>query len=176
MTNVILPCGGATIRPYQTGDQPKLDQLTETIFGPGIKTRAAHVLRGATPHEPELSFVAEHEDQMIGSVRQTVFLVGETRALLLGPLGVLADFKNSGIGRSLMTASMEAAAMRARALNAPATILVGDEPYYKPFGFERVPFGSIKMPLPVDPGRILICRHHDDAPKLIAGVARPLVS
>ena len=34
-------------------------------------------------------------------------------------------------------------------------VLVGDEPYYGPLGFKRVPRGQISMPRPVDLDRIL---------------------
>ncbi|NNJ73888.1 MAG: hypothetical protein HKP56_01880, partial [Anderseniella sp.] len=36
-------------------------------------------------------------------------------------------------------------------------ILVGDEPYYAPFGFSRVPDGRLILPGPVDPARLLFC-------------------
>lgn len=38
---------------------------------------------------------------------------------------------------------------------APLVMLVGDEPYYGPLGFRRVPRGQISMPRPVDLARIL---------------------
>ena len=34
-------------------------------------------------------------------------------------------------------------------------MLVGDEPYYGPLGFKRIPRGQISMPRPVDLDRIL---------------------
>ncbi len=34
-------------------------------------------------------------------------------------------------------------------------VLVGDEPYYGPLGFKRIPRGQISMPRPVDLDRIL---------------------
>ncbi len=37
----------------------------------------------------------------------------------------------------------------------PASLLVGDEPYYARVGFARLPPGRVKFPGPVDPGRVL---------------------
>ena len=34
-------------------------------------------------------------------------------------------------------------------------MLVGDEPYYGPLGFTRIPYGQIAMPRPVDYNRVL---------------------
>ena len=34
-------------------------------------------------------------------------------------------------------------------------MLVGDEPYYGPLGFKRIPRGQVSMPRPVDLDRIL---------------------
>jgi predicted N-acetyltransferase YhbS len=39
--------------------------------------------------------------------------------------------------------------------DAGAVVLVGDEPYYGPLGFGRVPRGKLSMPRPVDLSRIL---------------------
>ena len=45
---------------------------------------------------------------------------------------------------------------RRRKSRAPArSILVGDEPYYGPLGFKRIPRGQISMPRPVDLDRLL---------------------
>ncbi|MGH7003489.1 MAG: GNAT family N-acetyltransferase, partial [Alphaproteobacteria bacterium] len=36
-------------------------------------------------------------------------------------------------------------------------ILVGDEPYYAPFGFRQIQGHQIGMPAPVEPSRFLAC-------------------
>jgi len=60
-----------------------------------------------------------------------------------------------------------------------SVILVGDEPYYGPLGFARIPHGRLTIPWPVDPDRLLI---HEIAPGALdaltgdivhAGLARP---
>jgi predicted N-acetyltransferase YhbS len=51
---------------------------------------------------------------------------------------------------------MQRALAGARVAGAAFVLLVGDEPYYSRFGFKRVPRGALRMPGPVDPGRILV--------------------
>ena len=128
-----------------------IDLINEEAFGPGRFTRAAYKIREGGPHERDLSFVAVHWGKVIGSVRMTRIAAGEGRALLLGPLAVIPDWKNVGIGRKLVRMALDAA----QKAGAPAVILVGDEPYYGPLGFKRIPRGQMSMPRPVDLDRLL---------------------
>ena len=57
-----------------------------------------------------------------------------------------------GIGRKLVATALEAA----KEAGASPVILVGDAPYYAPFGFTPMPEGRIRMPRPVDPARLLV--------------------
>jgi predicted N-acetyltransferase YhbS len=80
---------------------------------------------------------------------------------MLGPLAVRPAFKNLGSGRRLVAIALEAAAKA----GAPAVILVGDEPYYGPLGFRKIPRGQISMPRPVDLDRLL---SHEIIPGAVA--------
>ncbi|MFK0690261.1 GNAT family N-acetyltransferase, partial [Mesorhizobium sp. IMUNJ 23033] len=82
-------------------------------------------------------------------------------ALMLGPLAVRPAFKNLGIGRRLVAIALEAATKAGM----PAVMLVGDEPYYGPLGFTRIPRGQISMPRPVDLDRLL---SHEIVPGAVA--------
>lgn len=138
-----------------TAELPAHDHAIELIndeaFGPGRFARAAYKIREGGPHERSLSFVALRGDEVVASVRLTRIAAGEGRALLLGPLAVRPAHKNVGIGRKLVGIAIDAA----RQAGAGAVILVGDEPYYGPLGFRRVPRGQLTMPRPVDPERLL---------------------
>ncbi len=111
----------------------------------------------ASPHRPDVSFVGLAGEQVAGSIRLTPIRIGDTDALLLGPLTVSPDFKNRGLGKALMRTAMEAAA----AAGDKVVLLVGDAPYYSPFGFQQVPFGRITLPGPVDPARLLVALLND---------------
>jgi predicted N-acetyltransferase YhbS len=135
----------------QAAHDPQIDEINEEAFGPGRYTRAAYRIREGGPHARALSFVAMHGETVAGSVRMTWVAAGKGRALLLGPLAVRPEWKNIGIGRRLVAMALEAAAKA----NAGSVVLVGDEPYYGPLGFQRVPRGQLSMPGPVDLNRLL---------------------
>jgi predicted N-acetyltransferase YhbS len=140
-----------TYLPETPAHDAEIDHINEEAFGPGRFARAAYKIREGGPHERALSFVAMHDGAVIASVRLTRIAAGEGRALLLGPLAVRPSFKNIGIGRRLVAIALEAA----EKAGASAVVLVGDEPYYGPLGFKRIPRGQVSMPRPVDLDRIL---------------------
>ena len=137
--------------PETPAHDAEIEAINEEAFGPGRFARAAYRIREGGPHERHLSFVAAKGGAVIASVRMTRVAAGEGRALLLGPLAVQPSFKNLGIGRRLVAIALKAAAKA----GAPAVILVGDEPYYGPLGFAKIPRGQISMPRPVDLDRLL---------------------
>ena len=57
---------------------------------------------------------------------------------------------------------MQHALAKAKALGHSFVILIGDEPYYARVGFQKTERGSIQLPGPVDPARILIADLTDD--------------
>ena len=132
-------------------DGPVVERLVERAFGPGRFARTAYRLREAAPPDPELGFVARVSTLLVGSNRMTRITAGGVPALFLGPLTVDPAFRNRGIAKALMETSLEAAKEAGHRL----VILVGDEPYYRRFGFARVAAGRLVMPGPVDPARLL---------------------
>lgn len=137
--------------PEEPAHDAEIEEINAEAFGPGRFTRAAQRIREGGPHDCGLSFVALSGSNVIASVRQTPVKAGEGRALLLGPLAVRPAWKNIGIGRRLMAMALDAA----KKAGWPAVVLVGDEPYYGPLGFNRMPRGQISLPGPVDPNRVL---------------------
>ncbi len=129
-----------------------VDAINAEAFGPGRFARAAYKIREGGPHERALSFVAQHGGEVVATVRLTRIAVGTGRSLLLGPLAVRPAYKDLGIGRKLVRIALDAA----RKAGWGSVILVGDEPYYGPLGFKRIPRGRITMPRPVDYDRLLI--------------------
>lgn len=130
---------------------PEIEAMNAEAFGPGRFTRAAHLIREGGPHDLNLSFVALMGGAVVGSVRLTAIRIGTSDAILLGPLTVRPEWKKRGIGGSLMQMSMDAAREQGHKL----IILVGDEPYYRQFGFTCLTGAAITMPAPIDPRRLL---------------------
>lgn len=164
MTDIVL-----TILPEQADDDPAIEKLYERTFGPGRFARSAYRLREGMPHKRELSFTARIGTLLVGSVRLTPIKVGATPALLLGPLTVEPPFREHGIGKALIEASLAAAKKAGEKI----ILLVGDEPYYGRLGFKKVPRGKLKLPGPVDPDRVLVAELSPGAFEGVAGTIRP---
>ena len=139
------------VSPEMPADAAAVERLSERAFGPGRFARTAYRLRETTPNDPSLSFVARISTLLVGSNQMTRIVCGAVPGLLLGPLTVDPAFRSRGIGAALAQTSLTAALEAQHRL----VILVGDEPYYRRFGFSRVPPGQLRMPGPVDPGRLL---------------------
>lgn len=146
-------------------DSEAIERLHERAFGPGRYARTASRLREGAPHLPELSFTALVGTLLVGSVRLTPVGAGEDLALMLGPLAVEPAFEGRGIGAGLMLRSLDAA----RATGHTLVLLVGDEPYYRRFGFRRVPPGHLQLPGPVNPERFLAAELIEGALSRIRG-------
>src|SRR5512146_1629541 len=136
-----------TILPETPGDATAVERLLERTFGPGRYAKTAYRLREGRGHLLALSFTARIGTLLVGSVRLTPICIGETPALLLGPLTVEPPFRSHGIGKALIARALNDAKAKGHRL----VVLVGDEAFYARAGFKRIPKGQVKMPGPVDP-------------------------
>jgi len=157
-----------TVLPETPDDAPAIERLHERTFGPGRYAKTAYRLREQVPHRLDLSFTARTGTLLVGSVRLSPVRIGETKALLLGPLTVEPAFRERGVGQTLI----EHALKEARAQGHRLVILVGDEPYYGKCGFRRIPAGRATMPGPVDPARLLVAELSDGAFEGVSGPVR----
>ena len=135
------------LEPETPADAERIERLNDRVFGPGRFARTAYRIRETTPPDLSLSCVAWIGSLLVGGNAMTHIFIGETPALLLGPLIVEPVFRSRGIGEALVKRSLEAARENAERL----AILVGDEPYYGRMGFQRAPPGRIVLPGPADP-------------------------
>jgi predicted N-acetyltransferase YhbS len=154
--------------PMTPADDAQIEKLDERAFGPGRYARTAYRLREGVPPDLSLSFTARVGTLLVGANRMTGILVGETPALLLGPLTVEPAFRSQGVGEKLVKHSLDAA----RATGHGLVLLVGDLDYYARLGFARVPRGKIVMPGPVDPERLLYCELRTGAFEAAGGKMR----
>jgi predicted N-acetyltransferase YhbS len=150
-------------------DAVAIDRLHERTFGPGRYARTAYRIREGRGHLLDLSFTARIGTLMVGSLRLTPICIGETPALLLGPLTVEPPFRSHGIGRALIERALSDAKSKGHKL----VVLVGDEPFYGKLGFKLIPKGQVKMPGPVDPARLLVAELQPGAFDGVAGLIRP---
>jgi predicted N-acetyltransferase YhbS len=158
-----------TIMPETVADALAIERLHQRTFGPGRFARTAFRIREGRGHVLDLSFTARIGTLMVGSVRLTPICIGDTPALLLGPLTVEPPFRAHGVGSALVKRALTHAKANAHRL----IILVGDEPIYAKSGFKRIPKGQVKMPGPVDPARLLVAELAAGAFDGVSGVIRP---
>lgn len=150
-------------------DAQAIERLHDRTFGPGRFVLSAYRLREHVDHRLELSFTAWIGTLLVGSVRQLPIVIGETKALLLGPLTVEPPFRSRGVGRALL----ERALKEARENGHRLVLLVGDDAYYSRVGFKAVPKGRASMPGPVDYSRLLVAELVDGAFEGVSGAVRP---
>jgi predicted N-acetyltransferase YhbS len=158
-----------TVLPETADDALAIERLHERTFGPGRYTRSAFRIREGRGHLLELSFTARIGSLLVGSLRLTPICIGETPALLLGPLTVEPPFRERGVGGTLIKRALKEAKDKGHKL----VVLVGDEPFYGKLGFKRIPKGQVKMPGPVDPARLLVAELMPGAFSGVSGMIRP---
>jgi predicted N-acetyltransferase YhbS len=158
-----------SILPETADDAAAIERLHERTFGPGRYAKTAYRLREQAPHRLDLSFTARTGTLLVGSVRLSPIRIGESRALLLGPLTVEPAFRERGVGQALIERALQEAKQRGHRL----AVLVGDEAYYGKAGFRRIPPGTAIMPGPVDPARLLVVELAENAFAGVSGAIRP---
>ena len=158
-----------TILAETANDAHAIERLHERTFGPGRFVLSAYRLREHVDHLLELSFTAWIGTLLVGSVRQLPAAIGDTKALLLGPLTVEPPFRGRGVGRALLERALKDAREKGHRL----VLLVGDEAYYSRVGFKAVPKGRATMPGPVDYSRLLVAELVDGAFDGVSGPIRP---
>ena len=158
-----------TILPEKPNDADAIERLHERTFGPGRFVLSAYRLREHVDHLLELSFTARIGTLLVGSVRQLPICIGDTPALMLGPLTVEPPFRKRGVGRALLDRSLDDARKAGHRL----VLLVGDETYYSRVGFKVVPKGRATMPGPVDYSRLLVAELVEGAFDGVSGTIRP---
>jgi predicted N-acetyltransferase YhbS len=158
-----------TIMAETANDAQAIERLHRRTFGPGRFVLSAYRIREHMDHLLDLSFTAWIGTLLVGSVRQLPICIGDTPALLLGPLTVEPPFRSRGVGRALLDRALKDAKARGHRL----VVLVGDEAYYGRVGFKAFPEGRASMPGPVDYNRLLVAELVKGAFSDVSGAIRP---
>jgi predicted N-acetyltransferase YhbS len=158
-----------TILPETPDDAAAIERLHERTFGPGRFARTAFRIREKLAHRLDLSFTARIGTLLVGSVQLTPIRIGDTAALLLGPLTIEPPFRERGIGQALIQRALAEARKQGHRL----IVLVGNPAYYAKAGFRPAPKDQIAMPGPVDPARLLVAELVEDAFAGVSGAIRP---
>jgi predicted N-acetyltransferase YhbS len=128
------------------------DALLDAAFGAERSAKTCERLREGRLPADGLALAATMGDTLVGTVRLWDVSLGANRpGLMLGPLAVDPAIRSAGIGALLMREAIG----RARAGGHRAVVLVGDEPYYRRFGFSPEAMERLWLPGPVERSRFL---------------------
>lgn len=144
----------------------EVEALYDLCFAPGRTALSSYRLRDGVDPVRELCLTLRDDYQILCAViRYWPVRVGGRRVLLLGPVAVHPTHQGEGLGGLLIHESLA----EARRLGWERVLLVGDEPYYRRFGFRRIE--GVAMPPPTNPERILAL---ELVPGAWAGVRGPV--
>lgn len=160
------------IRQENESDYDKVFSLVQAAFATtehsdGDEQNLVTRLRKSEAFVPELSLVAEVNDEIVGHILFTKIRIGESDILALGlaPLAVLPELQKHGIGGKLI----EAGHKIAKELGYVYSIVLGHEEYYPRFGYKPASVYGIKPPFPVNDENFMAIKLVEDEKATISG-------
>ena len=129
----------------------EVEALFDLCFAPGREALSSYRLRDGVAPVAALCLVARDtgDGTLAGAIRNWPVRVGGKWALLLGPVAVHPTRQGEGLGAALVHHIID----RAPKGGWSRILLVGDAPYYRRFGFAKLP--HVVMPPPTNPDRVL---------------------
>jgi len=130
------------LRPEQEPDFSTVENLTREAFWdvycPGCNEHLlVHNLRASSAFIKELDFVALCDTKIIGNIMYAKSTIksndAEHTILTFGPVSVLPEYQNNGIGGKLINHTIRLA----KEMGYKGIIIYGDPEYYKRFGFKE---------------------------------------
>lgn len=140
------------IRHETIDDNPAIEQIVNTVFGPGRFAKTAYRLREAKDYTHLFGFVTENNFGKIVATVRVARLNGYKNTVILGPIAVDLQLRNIGLGMALMQKAEDECCNYP---NINRIILVGDPTYYNKFGFVVDNAKDIMFPGPVNKNRVL---------------------
>ncbi len=139
------------LREERPEDWWEVEALFDLSFAPGRTALSSYRLREGVAPVAALCLVARDDEGILGgAIRVWPVRIGNAGdILLLGPVAVHPTRQGEGLGGLLIRAVLS----RAREAGWCRIMLVGDAPYYRRFGFERL--ADVEMPPPTNPDRVL---------------------
>jgi len=162
------------IRPEQEKDYLTIKKVNNLAFGQENEGNLVEKLRKNQEYVPELSLVAEVENEVVGHILfypiQIVAKDASFPSLALAPLAVLPDYQHKGIGKQLVKTGLT----QAKQLGYPSVIVLGNPNYYPQFGFKRASEWNIRCPFEVpDTSFFAIALEKDGLAEVHGTVAYP---
>ena len=161
------------LRLEEEKDHRAVEELTREAFWnehcPGCDEHLlVHNLRKASEFIHELNFVAMYEEKIVGNIVYVKTLVtdneNENTVITFGPVSVLPEFQNRGIGKLLINHTIKLS----REMEYKAIIIYGDPEYYKKFGFKESKYYQITNKEDKYPAALLVLELY---PNSLCGIA-----
>lgn len=137
------------IRPETKKDFSKITEVNDSAFGQENEGRLVERLRETENYIPELSLVAELDDEIVGHILfYPITIRSDTskfQSLSLGPMAVMPTLQRKGIGSRLVIQGLDAA----KNIGHKSVIVVGHPEYYPKFGFKPASQWNIQVPFEV---------------------------
>lgn len=165
------------IRQEVKADHKKVNQLIEKAFrSETMSDQQEHILverlRKSSSFIPELSLVAELNNEIVGQILLTKVLIvnqdSEYDALALAPVSVVPKFQGKRIGSSLIRKSH----MIAKEMGFTLIVLLGLEKYYPRFGYERADKHEIQFPFDAPSVNCMVYELQENVLQHISGTVK----
>lgn len=167
-----------TIRHEKSEDFRKVEEVTReafyNLYFPGCSEHlVVHNIRNHEDYIRELSYIIEAEGEIVGSIYYTHSKVigwdgSETKAISFGPVSIHPKYHRMGLGKKLITHSIE----EAKRLGYNAILTLGYPYHYEPYGF----LGGKKYNIAMEDGKfykgLLVLPLYRDALKGVSGYAK----
>ena len=159
------------IRQEQPSDYGMVYQVVKEAFAvadysDGNEQNLVARLRKSESFIPELSLVAIDDDKIVGHILFTRAFVGGDEVLALAPLSVLPEYRNRGIGLSLIGQGHRVAA----GLGYRYSVVLGHSGYYPKAGYVPASRYGIRAPFVVEDANFMAARLGDNVDGKIDGV------
>jgi predicted N-acetyltransferase YhbS len=136
------------IRQEMVSDYKKVYEINKRAFNQENESKLIEKIRKGENYVPELSLVAEIEDNIVGHILfSKIKIAGNSiyDSLALAPMAVIPEYQKKGIGSKLVAKGLE----MAKELGFNSIIVLGHKDYYPKFGFQRASEWGIKCPFRV---------------------------
>jgi predicted N-acetyltransferase YhbS len=163
------------LRLEEEKDYRLVEELTRKAFWnvnfPGCcEHLVIHNLRKANEFIKEFDFVAIHNNEIVGNIVYVEAKINdngkEFTVLTFGPLSVLPEHQNKGIGGKLINHTMKLS----KEMGYKAIIIYGDPEYYKRFGFKESKEYNITNKEKKYPAALLVLELYPNALSGINGI------
>ena len=152
------------VEDYNEVYQLIADSFAQAEHADGNEQDLVLALRKGNSFIPELSLVAQIENELAGYILFTKAKVGNNDVLILAPLCVKPKYQNQGIGTALILEGHKVA----KKLGYNYLLVLGSETYYPKFGYLPATQFNIEIPNGFPTENFMAVKLNENA-KLISG-------